>query len=73
MNKLLQLWFALFVAVAPSAWAEEFDSGGVKIHYLAEGREEPVILIHGLSAILAKPKEFTHSSIHHPDLHILPW
>ena len=50
MNKLLQLWFALLVALAPAAWAEEFDSGGVKIHYLVEGKGEPVILIHGLMA-----------------------
>ncbi len=50
MNKLLQLWFALLVAVAPAAWAEEFDSNGVKIHYLVEGTGEPVVLIHGLLA-----------------------
>ena len=50
MNKLLQLWFALLVTLAPAAWAEEFDSGGVKIHYLVEGTGEPVILIHGLLA-----------------------
>jgi len=50
MNMALQLWFALLVAVASAAWAEEFDSGGVKIHYLVEGRGEPVVLIHGLLA-----------------------
>ena len=50
MNKLLQLWFALLATMAPAAWAEEFDSGGVKIHYLVEGTGEPVILIHGLLA-----------------------
>ena len=50
MNKLLQLWFAILLALAPAAWAEEFDSGGVKIHYQVEGKGEPVILIHGLMA-----------------------
>ena len=50
MNTIAQVCFALLVAVASAAWAEEFDSGGVKIHYLVEGRGEPVILIHGLLA-----------------------
>ena len=50
MNKLLQLWFAMLLALAPAAWAEEFDSSGVNIHYLVQGSGEPVILIHGLLA-----------------------
>ena len=50
MHNVLQLWLALLVAVASAAWAEDFDSGGVKIHYLVEGTGEPVILIHGLLA-----------------------
>jgi hypothetical protein len=50
MNELLRLWFALLVAIALAAWAEEIDSGGVKIHYLVEGRGEPVILILGFLA-----------------------
>ena len=28
--------------------ADEFTSGGVKIHYVVEGKGEPVILVHGL-------------------------
>jgi pimeloyl-ACP methyl ester carboxylesterase len=49
-TKALLLWLALLVAVAPHSWAKEFnfDSDGVKIHYLVEGKGEPVILIHGL-------------------------
>jgi pimeloyl-ACP methyl ester carboxylesterase len=31
-----------------SARADEFDSAGVKIHYVVKGHGEPVILIHGL-------------------------
>ncbi len=31
-----------------SAQAEEFDSAGVKIHYVVQGKGEPVVLIHGL-------------------------
>ncbi len=50
MNKLSQLLLALVVAGAGAAGAEEFDSGGVKIHYQVEGTGEPVILIHGLLA-----------------------
>ena len=50
MNKVLQVWLAFLAVVASAAWAEEFDSGGVKIHYLVEGRGEPVVLIHGLLA-----------------------
>ena len=30
--------------------ADEFNSNGVKIHYLVEGKGEPVILIHGIYA-----------------------
>ena len=33
----------------------------------------PRNIIANMLQILAKPKEFTHSSIHHPHLHILPW
>jgi hypothetical protein len=49
MNNLLQLWFALLVGAASAAWAEEFDSDGVKIRYLVEGRGE-----HLLSQILVE-------------------
>jgi pimeloyl-ACP methyl ester carboxylesterase len=42
----------LALAVAPAA-AGEFDSKGVKIHYLVEGKGEPVVLIHGLESSAA--------------------
>jgi pimeloyl-ACP methyl ester carboxylesterase len=32
----------------PAASAESFDAKGVKIHYITEGKGEPVVLIHGL-------------------------
>jgi pimeloyl-ACP methyl ester carboxylesterase len=38
---------ALILGVAP-ACADDFNSDGVKIHYIVEGKGEPVILIHGL-------------------------
>ncbi|MBI3268810.1 MAG: alpha/beta hydrolase [Planctomycetes bacterium] len=42
---------ALLVALLPAAaGAEDFDSAGVKIHYVVEGKGEPVVLIHGLHA-----------------------
>jgi pimeloyl-ACP methyl ester carboxylesterase len=47
----LVLLFALLGA--STAGAEEFDSKGVKIHYLIEGKGEPVILIHGLESSAA--------------------
>ena len=39
---------ALTFVSASSARADEFSSDGVKIHYIIEGKGEPVILIHGL-------------------------
>jgi pimeloyl-ACP methyl ester carboxylesterase len=46
------LWLAVLTVAASNSCAEEFDfdSAGVKIHYLVEGTGEPVILIHGLLA-----------------------
>jgi pimeloyl-ACP methyl ester carboxylesterase len=44
---LLGLCLALVFAVLP-AKADDFDSAGIKIHYLVQGAGEPVILIHGL-------------------------
>jgi pimeloyl-ACP methyl ester carboxylesterase len=42
---------ALLVATAARAAEDKFfDSNGVKIHYLTEGKGEPVILIHGFTA-----------------------
>jgi pimeloyl-ACP methyl ester carboxylesterase len=43
----------LFLGATASLSAEEFDSDGVKIHYVVEGRGEPVVLIHGLLASAA--------------------
>jgi alpha-beta hydrolase superfamily lysophospholipase len=37
-----------FILSAVISVANDFDSGGVKIHYAVEGEGEPVILIHGL-------------------------
>jgi pimeloyl-ACP methyl ester carboxylesterase len=48
MSTFSRLVLTLLVAVASAARAEEFDSAGVKIHYLVEGKGEPIILIHGL-------------------------
>jgi pimeloyl-ACP methyl ester carboxylesterase len=40
--------FAIATLLASSALADEFDSKGVKIHYVVEGKGEPVVLVHGL-------------------------
>jgi pimeloyl-ACP methyl ester carboxylesterase len=47
---------SLLVAVPSSLRAEDqfFDSNGVKIHYIVEGRGEPVVLIHGFTADIDK-------------------
>ena len=44
---------AIFDAPLPAAAADDrklhsFDAKGVKIHFLVEGKGEPVVLIHGL-------------------------
>lgn len=44
------LTFVLFVSTAWSADSQFFDSDGVKIHYIAAGQGEPVVLIHGFIA-----------------------
>jgi pimeloyl-ACP methyl ester carboxylesterase len=46
-----------FVFVSPSLLHAEdhfFNSNGVKIHYIVEGRGEPVVLIHGFTADIDK-------------------
>jgi pimeloyl-ACP methyl ester carboxylesterase len=51
----IALALACWLLVLPGRGrAEEgyFDSGGVKIHYLVEGRGEPVLLIHGFTVNL---------------------
>ena len=48
---------ACFFLAAPSALRAEdqfFDSNGVKIHYIVEGKGEPVVLIHGFTADIDK-------------------
>jgi hypothetical protein len=45
----LALVVGLFLT-APLARAEEFDSKGVAIHFTAEGKGEPVVLVHGLGS-----------------------
>ena len=49
MNRFMQ-FVASMAAGAAAAFAGEFDSNGVKIHYQMQGQGEPVILIHGLTA-----------------------
>src|ERR1044071_7278364 len=48
MKRFLALGAVLSLAGTASLSAAEFDSGGVKIHYVVEGQGDPVILIHGL-------------------------
>src|SRR6516225_11708196 len=40
----------VFVFPAAAADSQFFDSNGVKIRYLVEGKGEPVLLIHGFTA-----------------------
>jgi pimeloyl-ACP methyl ester carboxylesterase len=47
---LVALGAILVAATARAAEDKYFDSNGVKIHYLMEGKGEPVILIHGFTA-----------------------
>jgi pimeloyl-ACP methyl ester carboxylesterase len=52
MKTRLALALACWLLVLPARGRTEegsFDSGGVKIRYLVEGRGEPVLLIHGLT------------------------
>ena len=47
---LIALCAILVATAARAAEDKYFDSNGVKIHYLMEGKGEPVILIHGFTA-----------------------
>lgn len=51
---MLRIWLTLCLGAIAAATATsgeaDFDSKGVKIHYLVEGEGEPVILIHGFIA-----------------------
>ena len=49
LKTFLGLAATLFLASLPIV-ADDFDSSGVRIHYVEEGAGEPVILIHGLYA-----------------------
>ncbi|HWO00686.1 MAG TPA: alpha/beta fold hydrolase [Blastocatellia bacterium] len=42
----------LFLVTFPSppASAQSFDSNGVKLHYIVEGKGQPIVLIHGLGS-----------------------
>lgn len=45
---LVSTLLALALVAPRGARADEFDSQGVKIHYVVEGQGEPVVLVHGL-------------------------
>jgi hypothetical protein len=49
----LIIYTALMLAGVLLVRAGEFDSAGVKIHYVVKGQGEPVILIHGLGSSAA--------------------
>jgi pimeloyl-ACP methyl ester carboxylesterase len=50
-HRYLSALFCVLFLAASAGCADEgvFDSGGVKIHYLVEGKGEPVLLIHGFT------------------------
>lgn len=50
MKTLLTICLSLALATAPSIFADDFQSDGVKIHYTIAGKGAPVILIHGVFA-----------------------
>ena len=54
-RRRLVLGFCLALCLTSFLHAEDFffDSGGVKIHYIVEGKGEPVIQIHGFAANIA--------------------
>ncbi|HZU35398.1 MAG TPA: alpha/beta hydrolase, partial [Gemmataceae bacterium] len=47
---LLTGWVFVLPGVASAAEEAYFNSDGVKIHYIVEGKGEPVLLIHGFTA-----------------------
>jgi len=49
----LGMVLVLVAVLARPAGAEEFDSKGVRIHYIVEGKGEPVVLVHGLQSTAA--------------------
>jgi hypothetical protein len=49
--KTLLAWLSSLVLAliySTSAYSDDFDSAGVKIHYIVAGQGDPVILVHGL-------------------------
>ncbi len=54
MLKILLGLAASFALTSLSLRADDFDSAGVRIHYIVQGSGEPVILIHGLYASAQK-------------------
>lgn len=47
---LLLLSVCCYAFAGRPASAETFDANGVKLHYIVEGKGQPVVLIHGLSS-----------------------
>src|SRR3954452_21225039 len=46
---IVGLWLLVFAVVGARAEDQFFDSKGVKIRYVVEGKGEPVVLIHGFT------------------------
>jgi hypothetical protein len=57
VKRQVLLVFVSFVFLTPFLHAEDFffDSAGVKIHYTADGKGEPVLPIHGFGALQNRP------------------
>lgn len=53
MRRNVGLVAVLLALAARAAVADDFDSKGVKIHYIVEGKGEPVLLVHGLQSSAA--------------------
>ena len=45
---LLSFSVFCYAFAGPSVSAQTFDSNGVRLHYIVEGKGQPVVLIHGL-------------------------
>lgn len=44
----ISLIICAYAFASPPASAQTFDAGGVRLHYIVEGKGQPVVLIHGL-------------------------
>src|SRR5689334_20329818 len=49
---LLSILLVLVALLPVHAEEQTFDSNGVKIHYIVEGKGEPVVMIHGVTSRL---------------------